>query len=120
MNLFSSLLANRFAAVLMVASALFASGHTFLLAAPMAEASEESTLHHDTATHESDSEHVSCPEDLHSNTRVSSSQHVFIDTGLMTIVDLSSVFTSPQRYRLHEFVAIPPELPSDQKTVLLL
>ena len=120
MNLFRSILSSRVAAVLMLSCALFASGHTFFLAAPLAEASEQSMPHHDTATHDSDSAHVSCPEDLHSNTRVSFSQHVYFDAELLTIVDLPSFFTSIQGFRLHERPAIPPQLPSDQKTVLLL
>lgn len=111
---------NRVLASVMLAGTLFASGHMFFLAAPSAEAAEQSSLHHDTAPHEEDQGHVACPADLHTNVLVSYGQDTSFDSDVIAIVDWPLIVASHHSARLHEAIPIPPQLPSDQKTVLLL
>lgn len=100
-------------------------GHTFFASAQYVAADSVDTfpvVHHDSASHQNDDDHVTCPSDLHQFLH-SKCQNSAPNTFAVTFAVQESVNVSflqlSEYFRSNTDVGIPPDLPLALKTQLL-
>lgn len=124
MSLFSSQNLRKSIVIFLTFLAFFTVIHTFLLAFPQtATAVSNQSPHHDIDPHDANIDHSSCPVNIHETTSVRTSHDIFSSDQVPCIVSSYAVDLFPLlNFSFTVLVEedIPPDLPLDQKTNLLL